>query len=127
MSGGLVVLSFTGVAAMRVVQKVCSKKVSNAVEGKEAFRYGGYYQLLSTLSGMTVEEKRAAVRAVVRRVVWDGETAHLLLFGDAEGSIEFPELPQILGETDTAEEMSDFLENEGEKAPSERRWCEDSK
>lgn len=49
MNGGLVVLSFTGVAAMRVVQKVCSKKVSNAVEGKVAFRYGGYYQLLSTL------------------------------------------------------------------------------
>lgn len=83
--------------------------------------------LRTSIPGMTVEEKRAAVRAVVRRVVWDGETAHLLLFGDAEGSIEFPELPQILGETDTAEEVSDFSENEGEKAPSERRWCEGSK
>ena len=49
MSGGLVALSFTGVAAMRVVQAVCSKKVSNVVGGKETFRYGGYYQLLSTL------------------------------------------------------------------------------
>ena len=49
MSGGLVALSFTGVAAMRVVQAVCSKKVSNVVDGKETFRYGGYYQLLSTL------------------------------------------------------------------------------
>ncbi|MBQ4268663.1 MAG: EamA family transporter [Clostridia bacterium] len=45
----LVVLSFVAIALMRVVQKVCSKKVSNAVAGKESFRYGGYYQLLSTL------------------------------------------------------------------------------
>lgn len=83
--------------------------------------------LRTSIPDMTVAEKRAAVRAVVRRVVWDGEKAHLLLFGDEEGSMEFPELPQILGETDTAEEVSDFSENEGEKAPSERRWCEGSK
>ncbi len=49
MHPSLVVLSFAGVAMMRVVQKICSKKVSNAVAGKESFRYGGYYQLLSTL------------------------------------------------------------------------------
>lgn len=49
MNAGLVIFSFTGIAIMRVVQKVCSKKVSNSVEGKESFRYGGYYQLLSTL------------------------------------------------------------------------------
>ena len=49
MHPSLVILSFAGVAVMRVVQKICSKKVSNAVAGKESFRYGGYYQLLSTL------------------------------------------------------------------------------
>ena len=44
-----IVLSFAAIAVMRVVQKVCTKKVSNNVEGNILFRYGGYYQLLSTL------------------------------------------------------------------------------
>ena len=34
---------------MRVVQKVCSKKVSNQIEGNTYFHYGGYYQLLSAV------------------------------------------------------------------------------
>ena len=45
----LVVLSFCVIAVMRVVQKVCSKKVSNAVDGKTFFHYGGYYNLFSAL------------------------------------------------------------------------------
>lgn len=49
MSVGLVVLSFTVVAAMRVVQKVSAKKVSKEVQGRIFFRYGGYYNLLSAL------------------------------------------------------------------------------
>ena len=49
MSVPSIILSFTAIAGMRVVQKVCSKKVSNNVTGKTSFRYGGYYQLLSAL------------------------------------------------------------------------------
>ncbi len=45
----MVVLFFVIIAAMRVIQKVCTKKVSNAVTGKTYFHYGGYYQLLSAL------------------------------------------------------------------------------
>lgn len=45
----LIVLSFTAVAVMRVIQKVCSKKVSNEVVGKTFFHYGGYYNLMSAL------------------------------------------------------------------------------
>lgn len=33
------------------------------------------------LDGMTVEQKRAAIRVVVRRVVWDGRCAQVVLFG----------------------------------------------
>ena len=43
------VLSFCVIAMMRVVQKVCSKKVSNEVGGKAFFHYGGYYNLISSL------------------------------------------------------------------------------
>jgi len=35
----------------------------------------------STVDRMTVEQKRAAVRALVRQVIWDGEDAHVVLFG----------------------------------------------
>ncbi|MBQ8230286.1 MAG: hypothetical protein IJZ32_06305 [Clostridia bacterium] len=45
----LVVLSFCVIAVMRVVQKVCSKKVSDEVGGKTFFHYGGYYNLFSAL------------------------------------------------------------------------------
>lgn len=45
----LIVLSFTAVAIMRVIQKVCSKKVSGEVGGKNFFHYGGYYNLMSAL------------------------------------------------------------------------------
>ena len=49
MEAWLIIVSFFVMALMRVVQKVCSKKVSNAVEGKIFFHYGGYYNLMSAL------------------------------------------------------------------------------
>lgn len=42
----------------------------------------------SRIEDMTVEEKRSAVRALVRKVVWDGKYAHIILFGSAEDEIE---------------------------------------
>ena len=44
-----------------------------------------------TIDTCSVEQKRAAVRMLVKRVVWDGDTVHLYLFGH-EGEIEFPEI-----------------------------------
>ena len=35
----------------------------------------------SSLDRMSVEQKRAAVRMLVRKVVWDGQYAHVVLFG----------------------------------------------
>ena len=45
---------------------------------------------------MSVEQKRAALRAFVKRVVWDGETVHVYLFG----SKEEVELPPVSGVQD---------------------------
>ena len=33
---------------------------------------------------MTVEQKRAAIRTIVRKVIWDGINAHVILFGTTD-------------------------------------------
>ena len=66
----------------------------------------------TSIDEMSLEEKRTAIRSVVRKVVWDGEMAHVVLFGADEGKIEFPD---ILGNADEATEEP--------KSP----WGEDSK
>lgn len=54
-------------------------------------------QLLSvfknSIDEMTVEQKRTAVRTLVRKVVWDGENAHVILFGADGDEIEYPNIP----------------------------------
>lgn len=46
----------------------------------------------STVDQMTVEQKRAAIRTIVKQVIWDGKNAHLVLFG-SNYKYEFPEKP----------------------------------
>jgi len=44
----------------------------------------------SAMGHLGLEEKRAAIRTIIRRIVWDGETVHIVLFGDADGDIQPP-------------------------------------
>ncbi len=44
----------------------------------------------SGIDTMTLEEKRAAIRTLVRKVVWDGTNAHVVLFGVPDEEIEYP-------------------------------------
>lgn len=61
----------------------------------------------TSIDTMTVEQKRAAIRTLVRKIVWDGENVHLFLFGSEEGEIEYPRIPSLDGGADD-EEMDDL-------------------
>lgn len=66
-----------------------------------------------SLGEMTLEQKRAAVRTVVRKVVWDGQYAHVILFGAPEEKFACPGPSRLLpgddgaGSTDEPEPFPD--------------------
>ena len=95
-------------------------------------------QLLSvfktSIDEMTVEQKRAAIRTLVRKVVWDGVNAHIILFGVQDDEIEYPPLSYQANEADSTEDDLEELERfsdvdyEDEIADgSKTHWGEDSK
>ena len=63
-----------------------------------------------TVDGMTVEQKRAAIRTFVKEVIWDGTNAHVVLFG-SDYKYEFPETPIGIGNL-VAEDNDDLDFNE---------------
>ena len=92
----------------------------------------------ANIDEMSIEEKRAAIRTVVRKVIWDGVNAHVVLFGADEGEIEFPDMEDRMGrmddestEEDTLEAFADvnYEEFEGENAATDSKspWGEGSK
>ena len=49
-----------------------------------------------TVDDMTVEQKRAAIRTFVKEIIWDGQDAHVVLFG-SDYEYEFPKTPIGIG------------------------------
>nr|DAY76497.1 MAG TPA: integrase [Caudoviricetes sp.] len=112
---------------------------------------GGEFDLLrqilamfrENVDQMSIEEKRAAVRTVVRKVIWDGENAHVILFGAEDGDLDYPNIDERLSEAgeddendvedlvDIECEESDindaFIEENGTFAASKSRWGDGSK
>ena len=95
-------------------------------------------QLLSVfqenIDDMPLEQKRAAIRTVVRKVIWDGVNAHIVLFGSDEEEIEMPDITPLFAEPEEALEpfgdvdYEEELEEDGESAPASMTpWREDSK
>ena len=105
-------------------------------------------QLLSvfrdTCDDMSVEQKRAAIRTIVRKVIWDGVNTHVILFGVQDDEIEYPEIASIASENtddDETEKLEDLpdvdydeedMEDDrlGKTEPlsaSKTHWGEDSK
>lgn len=64
----------------------------------------------SSIDEMSVEEKRAAIRTVVRKVIWDGENVHVVFFGADENDIEIPDMSDSIGHTEDIEGDEEPLE-----------------
>lgn len=75
------------------------------------------------IDDMTVTQKRAAIRTVVRKVVWDGKVAHVVLFGSPEDEIDWTTFPVDPEEDENAPEGG----GDGSDSPSGVRSGEDSK
>ena len=96
-------------------------------------------QLLSlfknSIDKMTVEQKRTAIRTLVRKVIWDGVNAHVILFGADDEEIEYPDLSPIMSTTSSSNsegvdiDAFDDEDNENEElsVESKTHLCEDSK
>ena len=97
-------------------------------------------QLLSVfqenIDDMPLEQKRAAIRTVVRKVIWDGVNAHIVLFGASEDEIEMPDITPLLADAEAEDTLEPFadadyeeeLEEDGESAPASiTPWREDRK
>lgn len=58
---------------------------------------------------MTTEQKRAAIRTIVRKVIWDGVNAHVVLFGVQDDEIEYPEIASVASDNTDDEDENEEL------------------
>ena len=97
-------------------------------------------QLLSVfqqnIDDMPLEQKRAAIRTVVRKVIWDGVNAHIVLFGADEEEIEMPDITPLFADAEAEDTLEPFADVDSEEELEENResasetmtpWREDSK
>ena len=45
---------------------------------------------------MSVEQRRAAIRTIVRKVIWDGTNAHIVLFGGGDAPMVYPDFSGLM-------------------------------
>ena len=73
----------------------------------------------NSIDEMSVEQKRAAIRTLVRKIIWDGTNAHLILFGVQDDEVEYPSLSHLISGTDSElkdHDLQDFSAADDEEA-----------
>ena len=109
-------------ARIQELEELTSRQTLNGIE------FDILRQLLNVFKNgideMSLEQKRAAVRTLVKKVVWDGRNAHVFLFGIADEEIEYPKIADLECVEDDEEEQ--FIE-ENTISESKTLWGEDSK
>ena len=60
---------------------------------------------------MSIQQKRSAIRSVIRKVIWDGTNAHLILFGAGDEEIEYPDMLGRMDHIGDEGEEDDTLED----------------
>ena len=87
-------------------REMMESKIREYRDQEEASRlYISQFNLLSDLlrrcsssvDEMDIDQKRAAIRMLVRKVVWDGENAHIFLFG-TDGDADIPHMAALPAE-----------------------------
>ena len=92
----------------------------------------------NNIDEMTLEQKRVAIRTIVRKVVWDGVNAHVVLFGVEDDEIEYPDVLKRTVEIGNDDAETEKLEQFGDVnyeddilgaafSGSKTHWGEDSK
>ena len=96
------------------------------------------------IDAMTIQQKRAAIRTIVRKVVWDGVNVHIVLFGVQDDEIDFPDMSGLYGDSctdDDTDEPDSFVDmdygcddteedcliNTEPRNAAKTHWGEDSK
>ena len=96
------------------------------------------------IDAMTIQQKRAAIRTIVRKVVWDGVNVHIVLFGVQDDGIDFPDMSGLYGDSctdDDTDEPDSFVDmyygcddteedcliNTEPRNAAKTHWGEDSK
>ncbi|MDO4286436.1 MAG: recombinase family protein [Eubacteriales bacterium] len=90
-------------------------------------------QLLSvfkaSIDNMTIEQKRTAIRTVIRKVIWDGQNTHVILFGALEDDMEYPDISNLYSKKiNELEPFPDIDYEENNSFNNSKPFlCEDSK